>query len=103
MIFETLAAMAQYDREGAERGNFDFTATAAECKTLLTDVVNTGAKTVIIPQTLSGVMNVTNEVLTVGGHVKTNNQLNWFNQHMRGLETKAPRKVVEDAMTDVVI
>lgn len=103
MIFETLAAMAQYDRTGVESGNYDFTATAAECKTLLTDVVSRTTKTVIVPQTTGGVMNVTNEVLTVGGVVKTNNQLNWFNQHIRGLETKAPRKVVEAAMTDVVL
>ena len=98
MIFETLAAMAQWNNNQ----RFDFTATAAQCRDNLVDVVNRGAKTVIRPQTLSGVMNITNETLTINGVAKVNNQLNWFNQHMRGLETKAPRKVVEDAMTNVV-
>lgn len=98
MIFETLAAMAQWNNNK----KFDFTASAAQCRANLVDVANTGAKTVINAQTTSGVMLVTNETLTVNGVAKTNNQFDWFSQHVRGLETKAPRKVVEAAMTNVV-
>lgn len=98
MIFETLAAMADY----ADNKAFDLNSTAAECKSTLEDVTNTGTKAVIQSMTTSGTMNVTNEVLTVGGVTKTNNQNDWFNQHMVGLQQKQPRKVVEANSSNVV-
>ena len=98
MIFDTIAAMAQWNNNK----KFDFQASATLCRANLVDVANTGTKTVINDQTISGVMGVTNETLTINGVAKVNAQYDWFSQHIRGLETKAPRSVVEAAMTNVV-
>ena len=43
MIFETLAAMADY----ADDKKFNFSSDAAQAKTVIADARNTGAKTVI--------------------------------------------------------
>ena len=71
MIFETLAAMADYQNNKA----FDFNVDAAEAKTVLSDVRNT---------------------LTVAGVAKTHEPLDYLNQHIVGILNKTPRKIVED-------
>lgn len=98
MIYETLAAMADW----ANDKKFNLNADAAQAKTTLEDVANTGVKTVIQEMTTAGIMAVANETLTVGGVTKTNNAFNNLNQHIAGIQTKAPRKIVEDNSTDVV-
>jgi hypothetical protein len=98
MIFETLAAMADY----ADDKKFNFSSSAAQAKATLEDVKSVAAKVVVGDVTKSGVMQYSNETLTVGGVVKVNNQGNWFNQHMIGLQKKTPRKVVEAASSTVV-
>lgn len=98
MIFETLAAMADY----ADDKKFNFSSTAAQAKATLVDVKSTGAKVVVNSITASGTMPYSNETLTVAGVVKVNNQGDWYNQHMVGLQNKTPRKVVEAESTNVV-
>lgn len=99
MIFETLAAMADY----ADDKKFNLSSTPVQAKATLVDVKNsTTAKTVVAPMTVSGVMQFSNETLVVGGVTKVNNQGDWFNQHLVGLQKKTPRKVVEAAMSNVV-
>jgi hypothetical protein len=99
MIFETLAAMADY----ADDKKFNFSSTAAQAKAVLADVKQTSAaKTVIADVTKSGAMQFSNETLIVGGVTKVNNQGDWFNQHMVGLQQKTPRKAVEAASSNVV-
>ena len=98
MIFETLAAMADWENDK----KFNLNADAAQAKTILEDARNTGTKTVIDEMTKSGVMTVTTETITVGGVTKTNDPLNYLNQHIAGIQSKAPRKTVDENSTDRV-
>jgi hypothetical protein len=98
MIFETLAAMADY----ADDKKFNFSSVASQAKATLDDVKSTAAKVVVGPVTASGTMNFSSETLTVAGVTKVNKQNDWFNQHMVGLQKKTPRKVVEASMSNVV-
>ena len=91
MIFETLAAMADY----ADDKKFNLSSTAAQAKTVLTDARNTGTKTVIDEMTKAGVLTITSETLTVGGVTKTHEPLDYLNQHIVGIQNKTPRKTVE--------
>jgi hypothetical protein len=98
MIFETLAAMADY----VDDKKFNYSSDAAGAKTVLTDAKNTGAKTVIDGFTASGVLTVTSETLTIGGVERTNDPLNHLNQHITGIQDKTPRATVEGNFEDIV-
>lgn len=92
MIFETLAAMADY----ADDQKFNFSSDAAQAKNVITDARNTGTKTVIDEMTKGGVLTVTSETITVAGVAKTHEPLDYLNQHILGIQNKTPRKTVED-------
>jgi len=98
MIFETLAAMADY----VDDKKLNYSADAAGAKTVITDAKNTGAKTVINEFTTSGVMTVTSETITVGGVSRTHDPLNYLNQHVIGIQNKTPRATVEGDFQDIV-
>jgi hypothetical protein len=98
MIFETLAAMADWENDK----KFNLNADAAQAKSILTDARNTGAKTVIQEMTTSGVMTVTTETITINGVSRTNDPLNYLNQHIAGIQGKTPRKTVDANSTDRV-
>jgi len=98
MIFETLAAMADY----ADDKEFDFSSTAAQAKTVLEDATSVEAKAVIGDMTQSGTIQIENETLTINTTVKTSNQNDWYNQHLVGLQQKSPRSVVEGNFQNAV-
>lgn len=98
MIFETLAAMADY----ADNKGFDFSSNAAQAKTVLEDATNAGTKTVIGDMTQSGTIQIEDETLTINTTAKTSNQNDWYNQHLVGLQQKSPRSVVEGNFQNVV-
>jgi len=83
MIFETLAHMADY----ADNSKIDFSSDAAQAKTVLEALTN---------------IQIDDETLTVGGVTKVNNQNDWYNQHLVGLQDKTPRSIVESNSSNVV-
>ncbi len=99
MIFETLAAMADWQNDK----KFDLDADAAQAKSVLTDARNTGTKTVIEEMTTSGVMTVTSETITINGSSRTHDPLNYLNQHIAGIQNKTPRKTVDENSEDRVL
>jgi hypothetical protein len=98
MIFETLAAMADY----ANNRGFDFSSDAAQAKTVLEDATNAGTKTVIEDITAGGTIQIEDETLTVASTDKVNNQNDWYNQHLVGLQQKTPRSIVEANFQNIV-
>jgi hypothetical protein len=92
MIYETLAAMADYS--GNEK--FDFTSTTTEAKAVLDDLRDGNTGGLVDFATASGSLTMANEVLTIGSRTITNDKTAVMDDYIVGMQDKTPRKVLED-------
>jgi hypothetical protein len=97
MIFETLAAMADWNNNRKH----DLTTTQSQANATLVGFRDRDGSVDQI--TNSGSLTLSNEVLTINGQTINNDKAGVYDEYLVALQNKTPRKVLEDTLSPDVL